>query len=136
MDMIMESLGGVLPFLMYFVPAIALVYGFVWVYMQVTPHDEVALIKENNTAASIAYSGTAIGFAIPVASAVAHSANLPDFIVWGLVAGIAQLATFLIFRQFYPRISERIQAGEMAVPVKLATWSIIVGLLNAAAMSW
>ena len=134
MDAVVASLAGVPPFLIYFVPAVLIVHAFMWLYMQVTPHAEIELIKANNVAASTTYVGALLGFSIPICSVVANAASLVDFLVWSLVAGFVQLATFLVFRRFYPRISERIEAGEMGVAVKLAGTSVVVGLLNAASI--
>jgi len=136
MTLLMATLAGLLPFLMYFGTALILLMVFMTIYMSITPNDEVALIKENNAAASVVLSAAFIGFSIPLASAAANSVNLLDFIVWGVIAGIAQLLVFLIFRKFYPLVSERITQGEIAVSIKLAGLSVTVGLLNAACMTY
>lgn len=133
---ILDALAGVGPFFMYFLPAIALVLIFMWVYTKFTPYNEGELIRENNVAAAIAYLGALLGFTFPLASALANSVNLIDFVVWSVLAGIAQLATFLIFRAFYPQIADRVKAGEIAATTKLAGWSVMVGILNAAAITY
>lgn len=133
---LMASLEGLLPFLMHFGPAVVLLLVFMAIYKAVTPHDESALIKQNNIGAAIAYGGAIIGFALPISSALKNSTGLIDFLVWAVVSGIVQLAVFLVFRRFYPKISERIEAGEVAAPAKLATISVMVGLMNAAAMTY
>jgi putative membrane protein len=53
-----------------------------------------------------------------------------------MIAGIAQLLGFQVFRRFYPLLSERIAKGEIAVSIKLAGVSVTVGLLNAACMTY
>jgi len=63
------SLGGFLDFLVYFGLGIVLMGMFWKVYILLTPHDEMALVRENNVAASVALSGALIGFALPMASA-------------------------------------------------------------------
>jgi len=134
--MIIATLSGLVPFLVYFGTALFLLMLFMSIYMRLTPNDEIALIKDNNAAASVVLSAAFIGFSIPLASAAANSVNLVDFIVWGLVAGIAQLLVFLVFRRFYPLVSERISQGEIAVSIKLAGLSVTVGLLNAACLTY
>ena len=131
-----DSMTGILPFFLYFIPAIILIMIFMWIYTKVTPYDEVALIKDNNTAAAVAYLGALLGFTFPLVSALANSVGLIDFLIWAVFAGIAQLATFLVFRRFYPKIAERVVAGEMAATTKLAGWSVMVGLVNAAAITY
>lgn len=136
MTLLMATLAGLVPFLMYFATALILLMLFMALYMRMTPNDEVALIKENNAAASVVLSAAFIGFSLPLASAAANSINLIDFLIWGVIAGIAQLAAYQIFKRFYPLISERISRGEIAVSIKLAGVSVTVGLLNAACITY
>ncbi|MCL4138573.1 UNVERIFIED_CONTAM: hypothetical protein GTU68_029024 [Idotea baltica] len=109
---------------------------FMKIYTVMTPHDEMALIKDNNVAASLVFSAAFLGFSLPLASAAANSVNIFDFILWGIIACIAQLIAYQIFRRFYPKITARIEAGEMAISTKLAAISITVGLLNAACITY
>ena len=136
MAAIEESLFGFIPFLMYFVPALIVVLVFMWIYTKLTKFDEVALIKENNSAASVTFVGTMMGFSLPIASALANSVSLIDFAIWAVIASVAQLVTYQIFRKFYPMIDERVTRGEMAASLKLAGISVMVGLLNAAAITY
>ena len=136
MQSLLFTLSGILPFLMYFATSLLLLLIFMAIYMRMTPNDEVALIKEDNVAASVVFSAAFIGFSLPLASAAANSVNLLDFIIWGMIAGIAQLLVFQVFRRFYPLLSERIAKGEIAVSIKLAGVSVTVGLLNAACMTY
>lgn len=129
-------LTGLLAFAQFFGLAIVLTFVFQGVYMLITPHKEVELIKANNAAAAVVYVAALVGFVIPLASALANSVSLIDFALWGLVAGVVQIMAFLVFRLFYPRISAHIEAGEMAVALKLAGWSVAVGLLNGASMTY
>lgn len=129
-------LTGLFAFAQFFGLAIVLTFVFQGLYMLITPHREVELIKANNAAAAVVYVGALGGFVIPLASALANSVSLLDFALWGLVAGVVQIAAFLVFRLFYPRISAHIEAGEMAVALKLAGWSVAVGLLNGASMTY
>ncbi len=133
---LIASLATTLPFLQYFIPALLFVFFFMWLYTLITPHNESTLIKENNLAAATTYVGTLIGFTLPIASVVANAVGFIDFLVWGIIAGLVQLITYFIFRLFYPRVSERIQQGETAIALKLAGISCIVGLLNAACITY
>lgn len=134
--MIMESLAGVGSFALYMALSVAAVMAFMWLYVKFTPHNEIELIKANNPAAALTYVGTMVGFSLPLASAVAHSVSIPDFIIWTVVAAIIQLVVFVMFRKFYPLISSRIEAGEIAASIKLAGVSLTVGILNAASMTY
>ncbi len=132
MEEFLASVSGVVPFLIYFVSAIVVVMVFMRIYTAITPHGEVELIKQDNAAAAVAYVGAMFGFMLPIASAIANSVSLIDFAIWAVIAGVIQLITFFIFRRFYPRISERIEAGEMGASIQLAGVSVMVGVLNAA----
>ncbi len=133
---ILASLSGLVPFIAYFLVAIAMLLIFMKIYTLMTPHDEMALIKENNVAASLVFSAAFLGFSLPLASAVANSVSILDFVIWGIIACVTQLIAYQIFRRFYPRLTDRIEQGEMAISTKLATISVTVGLLNAACMTY
>ncbi len=115
--------------------AVVMTLVYVVIYMWVTPHPEIALIRENNMAASLAFSGSLIGFCLPLASAMANSVALADCVVWGVVALIVQILIFYLVRLPVPKISERIEKGESASGLWLGAASLAGGILNAAAMT-
>jgi putative membrane protein len=115
--------------------AMALTLFYVVVYMWVTPHPEIKLIRENNVAASLAFSGSLIGFCLPLASAIANSQMLLDLIVWGVVALFVQIVIFYLVCIPITKISERIEEGEIASGLWLGGASLAGGLLNAASMT-
>lgn len=125
-------------FALYFGSAIAWLFLFKIIYAFVTPHNEWQLIKEQqNTAAAIAFGGAVVGFAIAVGGAASNSVAYIDFIVWALVALVAQLLAFVILKlTFMPKISERIEKNETSAGVMLGLVSVAVGILNAACMSY
>jgi putative membrane protein len=123
-------------FLSYFAVAVALIVVFLLVYVNVTPYDEIALIRQGNTAAAISLSGALFGFALPVANVIAHSDTLADLAAWGAIAGVIQLLTYLVARFTLPHLSEDIPAGKVAPATFLAALSLTVGLTNAACMSY
>jgi len=115
--------------------ALALTLFYVVVYMWVTPHSEIKLIRENNLAASLAFAGSLIGFCMPLASAITNSVSLVDVLVWGIVALVVQIVIFFFVRVPIPKISERIENGEIASGLWLGVASSAGGLLNAASMT-
>ena len=123
-------------FLAYLATAIALLAVFMAIYLHVTPYDEVALIRANNTAAAISLSGAVLGFALPIANVIAHSDTLLDLAVWGVVAGIVQLLAWGVARVALPQLAEDIAAGRAAPATFVAALSLTVGLLNAACMTY
>ena len=84
--MILQSLAGLPAFLVYFCTAIIAVIAYLFVYTRVTPYNEFELIRNNNPAAAIALGLSLLGFVLPVVSAIAHSANVWDCMIWSLVA--------------------------------------------------
>jgi putative membrane protein len=138
MDAVLNSISGLGNFALYFAVSILLLFVFKVVYAFVTPHDEWKLVKEDkNQAAAIGFGGAMIGFSIALAGAVANSEFLVDFVVWGVVAIIAQSFAFALLRfTFMPKIAERIDNNEISAGTILAAVSISVGLLNAACMSY
>ena len=123
-------------FLSYFAVAVALIAVFLLVYVNVTPYDEIALIRQGNTAAAVSLAGAMFGFAMPVANVIAHSDTLADLAAWGAIAGVVQLLTYLVARFTLPHLSEDIPAGKVAPATFLAALSLTVGLTNAACMSY
>ena len=123
-------------FLAYLATAIALLAAFMAIYLYVTPYDEVALIRANNTAAAISLSGAVLGFALPIANVIAHSDTLFDLAVWGVVAGIVQLLAWGVARVALPQLAEDIAAGRTAPASFVAALSLTVGLINAACMTY
>jgi putative membrane protein len=122
-------------FAAYLALAIALLLAFLWVYMRITPHPEFALIAKGNNATAIALSGALLGFVIPLAGTIAHSQNIVDMLVWGVVAMVVQVAIVVAVRIAAPQLYERVDAGESATAVMLAAVSLCVGILNAACMT-
>ena len=83
----------------------------------------------------MAFSGSLIGFALPLASTMIHSVTVVEMVLWGLIALIVQVLVYFIVRLPMPRISERIEGGEVAAGIWLGATSMVAGILNAAAMT-
>ena len=90
--------ANITEFLLFFVVAAILTIIFVVVYTRITKHNELSLIKDGSTSAALAFSGSLIGFALPVASTMISSNTVVELVLWGLVALVVQiLVYFLIF---------------------------------------
>jgi putative membrane protein len=130
-----QSLAGLLPFLEYFGTAIGLLFAFAFLYTRVTPHDELALIRQGKAAAAVALGGSLLGFVLPEAFAIVHAVTLLDFVIWAVIALIVQMAAFFLVRLFVPDLSRRIESDEMATALLVAVVSLAVGTINAACMT-
>jgi putative membrane protein len=132
--MILQSLAGLPAFLVYFCTGVVAVMAYLFVYTRVTPHNEFQLIRDNDPAAAVALGLSLIGFVLPVVSAIAHSANVWDCLIWSVIALIVQIVVYFIVKIPVPNLSARIAAGEMASAIWLGLSSLAAGALNAAAM--
>ena len=129
-----NSLAGLPAFLIYFCVAGVLVTAYLYVYMWVTPHDELALMRANNPAAAISLGLSVVGFALPLTSSIGHSDGIVDMTIWGIVALAVQIAAYYLARIPMPDLSTRIANGEMAAAIWLGAASVAAGMLNAASM--
>lgn len=128
--------GGALSFGLAFLAAGGFTLIFKAIYRWITPHDEGALIRSGNMAAAVALGGALIGYVIPLASALAHTSTLPEFVAWAILAGVIQIVTFWVVRRVaLPDVSARIERGEMSTALYLLSISLAVGILNAACMT-
>src|SRR3954463_13176759 len=93
-----SSLSGIEAHLAYFGLAGVAVVVFVAIYVMVTPHRELRLIREGNTAAALSLGGAILGYTVPLAKAVAQSAGIHEMLLWAGVALIAQLVAYGITR--------------------------------------
>lgn len=121
-------------FLAYFASAIGLFGLFASLYVRLTPYAEIQLIRQGNLSAATALVGTLLGFALPLASAIAHSVSLLDMLVWGAIAMLVQMLVFLGLSRLVPELKDGISANTLAHGVFLGGASLGAGLLNAACM--
>jgi putative membrane protein len=132
--MILQSLTGLPAFLVYFCTAIFAVVVYLFVYTRITPHDEFKLIRDNDPAAAVALGLSLLGFTLPLVSAIAHSANIVDCLIWSLIALVVQIAVYFVIKIPVPNLSAKIAAGELAPAIWLGLSSLAAGALNAASM--
>ena len=136
MDFLAFSLSGFDDFLFYFGLSIVFVAIFSVVYGWVTPYDELQLIREGNPAAAASLSGALIGFILPLASAVIHSVNPWDMMLWAAIALVVQILVFVAVRLMVRDIARLITEGKVATGVFLGALSLAAGILNAACMTY
>ena len=130
----LEYVATLPDFLAYLALSIVLLVAFVTAYVLVTPQHELPLIRKGNVSASIVFGGTLLGFALPLASAVAHSVSLVDLLLWGAIAGIVQGIASLLLRMVIRDLRAHIEGDRVSVAVTMASLKLAMGLLNAAAI--
>ena len=130
-----QSLAGLPAFLLYVIVAGVLIAAYIFVYTWITPHDEFALIRNNVPGAALALGMSTIGFALPLTSSIAHSDNVVDMVIWGIIALLVQIGASFLARLPIPDLSQRIAHGEIAPAIWLGAASVTAGLINAASMT-
>ncbi|MGE3867872.1 MAG: DUF350 domain-containing protein, partial [Hyphomonadaceae bacterium] len=71
--------------------ALGMFVGALVVYVLLTPHKELSLIREGNPSAAVAYGGVVVGLAIPLGACLAHTFGDKDLVIWGVVTLLEQL---------------------------------------------
>lgn len=105
------------------------------VYVLLTPHKEIALIREGNTAAAFSLGGVLIGLAIPLSASLRASTNVIEIGLWGVVTVVVQLLVFRLVDLILHGLPKRIQDGEMSAAAMLVGAKIATALIIAAARS-
>ena len=118
---VIQSVAGLPAFLLYFALALILVAIFLFIYTWVTPYDEWTMIRNGSTAAAISLSGALLGFILPLASAITHSVNWLDMLIWGAIALIVQLVVYFIVSRLIPHLAQSITQGGTAQATYNAT---------------
>lgn len=120
-------------FVTIFATGLLLLALFWSLYTFATPHDELALIRAGNVSAAIMLAGAMLGFAMPVAVAMARSEDLMQLLQWGSVALLVQFAVYLFLRLMHRNLHQAIEQNQISVALWAATLSLCTGIINAGA---
>lgn len=131
-----DYVAGLPAFLSYFFIGLAAYGLFALTYTRLTPHKEAQLIRSGNLAAVTAFLGALIGFSLPLASAAANSVSVVDYIIWVVVGISAQVLAFYIANFTMKDLHEKISAGDIAAGMWGGGIALVVGILNAACMTY
>ena len=136
MEAIIQSLFTGFPVLMlHSSVTLAILIVAVFLYVKITPYDEITLIKDGNTAAAISLSGAIIGFALPLAFAMSSSVTIFEILIWGPVTLLLQLVAFRITDILLSDLPKRIILGQVGPAIFLVSIKIAVAVINAAAVN-
>lgn len=136
MNWLYPSLSGIPNFFLYGAIGLVLTFVFAVIYIRITGHDELALIRQHNASAALAFGSSLIGFALPLSKAIAQASSVPDCILWGAMALVVQLSAYAITRLLLPGLSKNIENNAMASAIVLAAIAFVAGMLNAASMTY
>jgi putative membrane protein len=135
MEAVLQSfLAGAPALILHFVLTLAMLGLGATLYVMITPYHELQLIRDGNIAAAISLGGVLLGMAIPLAFAMAESVNTLDIVVFGTLALFLQLVCYRIADFVIRDLPRRIQDGEIAAAILLASIKLGVGAINAAAV--
>ena len=114
---------------------VAILFAAVALYVLLTPHKEITLIREGNTAAAISLAGVLVGLAIPLAASLKASTNVIEIGLWGAVTVVVQLLVFRLVDLVLRGLPKRIQEGEISAAALLVGAKLATALVIAAARS-
>jgi putative membrane protein len=115
--------------------ALGLFVASLIIYVIMTPHKELALIRAGNPSAALAFAGVVVGLAIPLGSCLAHSFGVIDLIIWGVVTLLLQLIAFRFADMFLRGLPRRIAEGDVAAAVFLLSVKIGLALILSGAVA-
>lgn len=115
--------------------AISLFVASLIIYVLMTPHKELALIRAGNPSASLAFGGVVVGLAIPLGSCLAHSFGVLDLLIWGVVTLLLQLIAFRFADMFLRGLPRRIAEGDVAAAIFLMSVKIGLALILSGAVA-
>lgn len=104
-------------------------------YVLLTPHREITLIREGNAAAAVSLGGVLVGLALPLAVSLNASTSLIDIAIWGVSTVVVQLLVFRIVDLILRGLPQRIQEGEVAAAALLVGAKLATAIVLAAAVA-
>ena len=105
------------------------------IYILLTPHREITMIREGNVAAAVDVGGVLVGLAIPLAYSLKASTSLGDLALWGMATVVVQLLVFRLVDLVLHGLPKRIQDGEVAAAAVLVGAKLATAMIVAAAVA-
>ena len=104
------------------------------IYILLTPHKEIRLIREGNAAAAVSLAGVMVGLSIPLAVSLNASTSMVEIGLWGVATIAVQLLAFRLVDLVLHGLPRRIADGEMAAAALLVGAKLATAVILAAAM--
>jgi putative membrane protein len=104
-------------------------------YIVLTPHHEIRMVREGNVAAALDVGGVLVGLAIPLAYSLKGSTSLSDLALWGVATVAVQLLVFRLVDLVLHGLPKRIQDGEVAAAALLVGAKLATAMIVAAAVA-
>ena len=136
MDPVIQSFLAGFPVLMLHASVtVAMLVVAIFVYIKITPYDEIKLIRGGNTAAAVSLSGAIVGLALPLAFSMASSISVWEVLIWGPVTLVLQLFAFRVTDLVLKDLSKRIENDEMGPAILLVSIKLGAAAINSAAVT-
>jgi putative membrane protein len=136
MDAVIATLLKGLPvFFAHLATTLLLFLASVWLYMLITPQNELKLVRNGNRAAAVSLAGAMLGLAIPLAACLAGSVSVLDLAIWGGVIVLLQVAAFKLADLVLRDLPRRIEQDELGPAIALSGAKLSLALLMAAAIA-
>ena len=104
------------------------------IYILLTPHKEIRLIREGNAAAAVSLAGVMVGLSIPLAVSLNASTSMVEIGLWGVATIAVQLLAFRLVDMVLHGLPKRIADDEMAAAALLVGAKLATAVILAAAM--
>lgn len=126
---------AILNYLIHLLLAAVLLAVFFKAYTSWTPFDEVLLIRQGNMAAALSLGGALIGFSITIGSALVHTADYREFVMWAAGAMVVQMLAYAVTTRLLNMAKDQIEGNNAAFGGLLGAISISIGVINGACIS-
>ena len=126
-------------FLIYLSVSLVLFIFGTYIFKWITPYSERDQIRSGNTSVALKLLGKMAGLVVVLQSAVRHSINLVDLVIWAFIAIIVQIVLHLVIEYVFTRntnLAKEVEKGNVAVGLFLGGVSVLVGLIVAANISF
>ncbi|HEX2801325.1 MAG TPA: DUF350 domain-containing protein [Phenylobacterium sp.] len=114
---------------------VAILFAAAALYVLLTPHKEITLIREGNVAAAVSLGGVLVGLAMPLAVSLKASTTVIELGLWGVATVMVQLLIFRLIDLMLHGLPRRIQEGEMAAATMLVGAKLATAMILAAAVA-
>lgn len=132
---ILSFLAGFPVMLLHATVTFAMLAAAIYIYVKITPYDDIKLIREGNTAAAVSIAGAIIGLALPLAFSMASSISVWEVLIWGPVTLVLQLIAYRLTDLVLKDLPKRIVDGEMGPAIFLVSIKLAASVVNAAAVT-
>ncbi len=127
--------SGFLVTLLHAAVSLAILFIAVVVYAFLSPHKEVAQVREGNGAAAIALAGVILSIAAPLAVSLSASPSILEIVLWGVATSAVQLLLFRIVDMLLKGLPERVDECDLTAAGLLTAAKLATALVLAAAVS-